>query len=459
LTDCRRLLALVAVAAAGCRSYKAEPLDLDAHRADVRARLADPEPVAAFAARLRAAGASAPERFDPADGLTPAEGEVLALFFNADLRLARARAGIAQADAETAGLWADPVFGFDAAEVLSGGANSEFGLTLGFTLPVSGRLAADRDRARAAHEAARRRVAAAEWRTRAEVRRAWAAWTAAVERRRVLEDASERVGRLVELAGTLGDSGELRRAETRLFAVALAERRAAVTGAALGERRARTALLGLLGLAPDDAVELVPALAAPEPVEPEPGDPGARLVARNPTLAARRAEYRVAEEKLRLEIRKQYPDISLGAGYGNEDDDRLLLGISVPIPVLNANRKGIAGAAAERKLARVAAQTTFERLARELAGAQATRAAARERRRRFEDEVVPLLAEQAAELDRLMELGEVDALLLLETATRQVAAKLRLLDLRLEEARAASRVRELLGPDAPDATKNTGESS
>lgn len=173
-----------------------------------------------------------------------------------------------------------------------------------------------------------------------------------------------------------------------------------------------------------------------------------RLIEANTTLAVRRAEYQVAEETLRLEVRKQYPDITIGTGYGSEDnDDRLLLGVSIPIPILNANRAGIAEAKARREVARAVAETTFERLTRELAMARAAYGASRTQRDAFERELVPMLDEQASEVEQLINLGEVNTLLLLETVTRRYEAKSRLLDLRLAETDAAIEITRLLGPD------------
>ena len=85
---------------------------------------------------------------------------------------------------------------------------------------------------------------------------------------------------------------------------------------------ARIRLLGLLGLSPDAPVELIPAFSGVRDGDIELSVD--RLIEANTLLAVRRAEYQVAEESLRLEIREQYPDITLGTGFGSEDgDDRL----------------------------------------------------------------------------------------------------------------------------------------
>lgn len=440
--------AVTLIALAGCQSYERAPLELADHRAALDARLATTEPISDFVERLSEAGNQVPERFDPNDGLSPAEGEVLALFYNPDLRLARLDAGVALATFETAGLWEDPQFGFDGAEILSPAGPFEYGLTLSLTIPISGRLGVEKDRAGAAYEAELRRIVDAEWSTRAAVRSAWASWSAASERLRLLREVIGQVERISAITDRLETAGELTRVEARLLRAELVETRADVAEAVLAEARARVELLGLMGLPPDAPVELLPAI--PPASIGEITGAIERLIEANTTLAVRRAEYQVAEETLRLEVRKQYPDITIGTGYGSEDnDDRLLLGVSIPIPILNANRAGIAEAKARREVARAAAETTFERLTRELSMARAAYDASRTQRDAFERDLVPMLDEQASEVEQLIDLGEVNTLLLLETVARRFEAKSRLLDLRLAEADAAIEITRLLGPDDP----------
>ncbi len=438
-------LACTLCAFAGCQTYVRQPQDLSEYRAELDARLESYESIAGFVDRMSRLGWVVPERFDPADGLTPAEGEVLALFYNADLRLARLAAGVALATYENSGLWEDPRFGFDGAEILSPSGPFQYGLTMNLTIPVSGRLGVEKDRAGAAYQAERRRIIDAEWATRNKVQSGWAAWTAAAERTRLRSEVIDQVERIATITDRLEAAGELTRAEARLLRAQLVQSRTDLAQSELIESLARAELLGLMGLPPDADIELLPSLTPLAPAVP--GDAYQRLIESNSALAVSRAEYQVAEESLRLEIRKQYPDLSIGAGFGEESDDRLLLGVSVPIPVFNANRAGIADAKARREFARAAAESTYERLARELKVARMTLESTRMQRAEFERELVPMLDEQASELEKLAELGEVDSLLLLETVTRRFQAKDRLLDLRLAESRAMTDITRLLGPD------------
>lgn len=442
-------LAVGAITLAGCQSFERAPIDLTGYRSSFNERLEATESVAKFVDRLGTVGSPAPERFDLSDGLSPAEGEVLALFYNPDIRLARLDAGVALAKFETAGLWQDPQFGFDAAELLSPTGPLEYGLTVGLTLPLSGRLAIEKERARAEYKAELLRIVDAEWDLRATVRSAWAAWVIASEHLQLANDAVLQVKRIAEITDRLEAAEELSRVEGRLMRAELVGSQMKAVEAEFNEARTRVRLLRLIGLAPDAAVELLPVHPQTELAQTD--DAIARIIQSNTTLAVRRAEYQVREESLRLEVRKQYPDLSIGAGYGSEDnDDRLLLGISLPLPILNANRAGIAEARAQRDVARAVAETSFEKLTGEFSIARAAYDSTMTQLQTFASELVPMLDKQALEIENLVELGEVDTLLLLETVSRRFEAKNQALNLKKAALDAAIEITRLLGPDEPN---------
>ena len=92
-------LACVALLA-GCQSYQPLPLDLAEHQADVASRLAQEESLRAFAERLADGDTDTDDPFDTSNGISSAEAEVIALFYNPDLRLARLRAGARDVEEE-----------------------------------------------------------------------------------------------------------------------------------------------------------------------------------------------------------------------------------------------------------------------------------------------------------------------------------------------------------------------
>ena len=447
---------IVAMLIVGCQSYETAPLDIGRYRVALDERLIDTEPIDRFSQRLQASGEDVPDRFDPTDGISCAEAEVLSLFYNPELRIARAEAGVALASKDTAGLWEDPVFGFDGAEIISPSTPFEFGLMGSLTIPISGRLEVEKSQAGAAYEAELRSIVDIEWKTRADVRRQWSAWTAAGMHAALLKEIIDDLERINVIADQLEDAGELNRIERRLLRIEHTDRLIQISEFDLRVIAAELLLLELLGLPPAAGDLLVPSFFEMSP--PEAPDVSARLIASNTELAVRFAQYDTAEETLRLEIKKQFPDIVIGSGYGTEfNDHRVMFGLSIPIPILNANRAAIAEATANREVVRAKAETTFARLLRQLAAAEAALELQQLQRARYEQEIVPMLAEQSDDLHAIAELGELDIFVLLETLTRTLSAKQRLVDLRVGEIDSAIAIARILGPDSPRQPSPTQE--
>jgi outer membrane protein TolC len=80
-----------------------------------------------------------------------------------------------------------------------------------------------------------------------------------------------------------------------------------------------------------------------------------RALTERPDLLALLADYAAAEHALRLEVAKQYPDVTLGPGYDyNSGQNRWQLGVSLPVP-FNRNH----GPIAEAESRRVTAEKRF----------------------------------------------------------------------------------------------------
>ncbi len=432
-----------AVMLAGCQSYQSKPLDLAAHRDVWLARTPGDEPVRAFAERLAKSDRSVV--FDLSDGLTLVEGEIVALVFNPDLRLARLRAGIATATAEHAGLWEDPQFGLDFLS-LTESASNPLVVTpgLSFTIPISGRLEAERARADAALAAELTRVAEEEWSTRIEVRRVWLRWSAARLKAEQTERLLASIESLVVSTAKLAEAGEIARTEAALFTIEQATQRQTLLRYRGEAGRAEQELRALLGLAPDAALQLVPTVA----LSLDPDEPSADAMAeRSLTLAWLRDEYEIAERSLRREVREQYPDLTIGPLAEFDRGDTLLgFSLSLPIPILNANKQGIAVAHAERDLARAAFETAYERLAGSLAATRARLANIREQREIIESSIAPMVDRQLEDARNLLQIGEGGTLVLLESLSRVGQTRMALIDARLDESLALAELSLLIGP-------------
>jgi len=428
---------------AGCQSYQSKPLDLAAHRDTWLARSPGDEPVLAFAQRLAQSGE--PVVFDLSDGVSLEEGEVVALVFNPDLRVARLRAGVATATAENAGLWDDPRFSIDVLRITESVSNPWVVTPgLAFTIPISGRLEAEKARADAALRAELTRVAEQEWRTRVEVRQAWLRWSAARLRVERTEELLASIESLVSSTTRLAEAGEIMPTESALFTIERASQRRALSRFRGEAAEADQSLRMLLGLSPEAPLVLVPTLSLGRGELPLTND---ALADRNLTLARLRDEYEVAEKSLLREIRKQYPDLTIGPLY-ETDQGQSRIGFlgAIPLPILNANKQGIAEARAERELAQAAFETAYERLVGSLTAARIRLDASREQREIIESDIVPLVDRLFADAQNLLQLGEGGGLVLLESLTRVGQTQMALIDARLDESLTIAELAEQLGP-------------
>jgi cobalt-zinc-cadmium efflux system outer membrane protein len=476
---------------AGCATYERHPLDLEQYAQAWLQRDIDVKTVHAFAETL-AAGMDCQTPYDPADGLSLAEAEAVALVFNPQLRLARAQADVPLASARQAGWWPDPEFEAEVMRFANRGSPSRFrfdgpsfdgintgligtnglsssgleitppgyrradgdfiddpwivGASLSITIPISGRLAVEQDWAWAEYRASWRRVLILEWELLTRLRAAWLEWSTTSERIVVVTEYIEQLATVASIADQLVAAGELQSTDARLLAIELQRQRTALQSLEGEQEQQRLELFALLGVAPEAPVELRPAVFLPE-IDTPASDRRARLLQSDPRLLAVRAAYEAAEQHLRLEVRKQYPDLNIGPSYSFEEGfSRVGFGFGLPIPLWNHNRQAVAEAAAEREAARVQAQTQIEQVFSELARAETRLRFATQRRKMLLSDVVPLVDRQVEDTRKLLDLGEVDVLVLRDALGSAVETKLEVLTATLTEAQAANRLQQMLAP-------------
>lgn len=415
---------------ASCQVYHPLEVDPAAHRAAWHARTLE-------------------DRFGEAaeDGLTLAEAERVALVLHPDARLARLRAGRAAVSAEHAGRWADPELSLDVLRATDD-VPERWVVTpgLAFSIPLTGRPAAERAAADAETRVAELAVREAEWRVVRDLRRAWIDWSAARLRAR---EATRVEGALAELAPSverLAEAGELRRTEAALVALERAR-----TGQRLrrleGELAAAEATLrAALGLAPEAPATFVPAM----PLDTETGRP-ADLAERSPTLARLTAELELAERRVAREVRARVPDLVLGPLFeSDQGQSRWGFLSAFPLPFLDGNRRAIAEARADRELARVALDAGYETLVGRWNVARARAESLAAQRTALEDVLVPLVRLQLEDTERLLELGEGELLVLLESLTRVHETRLEVIDSLATEARVRAELGFLSGPEGDE---------
>ncbi|MCB9932080.1 MAG: TolC family protein [Planctomycetes bacterium] len=443
----KSLISLAALAAllAGCQGYDPMPLDPEAHLQSWHERDPASESVVAYAARLAERDSRPRGKYDLRDGVSLPEAEVIALFFNPELRSARLHADAELAGAREAGRWEDPELSVDAMWIIDSIAHPWIlGAGISFTIPFSGSPGVREDLAFAEHDVAIRSAIEREWEIVVELRQAWNEHAAVSERIALTQEYITQVEKVKQTADRLTAAGELTSLDARMFALELAARRAELLSLRADRRGLELTLRELLGLSPEAPLRLNTEIGAESAL---PADRPKLVQERSPLLAVKRAEYEVAEQQFRLEIHKQYPDLSIGPSYEIEEgQSRIGIGFGLPIPIINLNKEGIARSRAKRLAVRAEFEGELERLLHRLARAEARLEAAHEQHGFITKELAPLADEQVADAQRLAELGEFNAMVQLDALTRRFEARLQVLQATLTEAQAREEVLALLGP-------------
>jgi len=383
----KRLSVLLVLPLAGCATYRARPIHPETSaRALAARRLSDPRLLRFLAIEDHRAG---PPRWN-LETLT-----LVATYERPDMPLATAELGAARAREITAAELPNPTLSLQPTYNTTTTVPSPWkvGPVVSFLIRSFGVRPALIARARAQAQAAREAIAATAWQLRGRVRGAllalWSAQRAAALSRRVLAVAS----RYQDAVAQRYRAGMVSAAT--LTAATLGEEQAQLAAAA-SERRLRLARAGLataLGV-PVAALHDVSldweGISHPQ----RPGQLGpliqAALIQRPDVLAAL-ARYRASEADLRLAIARQYPFIDIGPGYHyDQGDNKFILAVSLPLPILNQNQGPIAQARAARRVAAAQfratqaqvlgeierAQTDWTASAAELASARQVRASA-----------------------------------------------------------------------------------
>jgi outer membrane protein, heavy metal efflux system len=430
----------------GCQRYSRLPTDLSGHDAEVLGRSPEDRKVADFAAKMAKQGQTT-NNYDPGDGLSLVEAEVVALFFNPQLRAARLKANIPLVRAREARRWEDPTLDVDGERIIESVEEPwVLGASLSITIPLSGRLNVEKRKAYAEADVEQLRVYLEEQTLLTDLRTKWVEWSAAQERLTLLQQYVKDLDPLIASVKKLADLGEVGRGEARLFEVERVSRLVEMAALEASTQDAKFQIKALMGLAPTVSIEMVPSVVTTLAVL----DPQARLeraMKASPRLRVAEAEYELAEHLLHLEIRKQYSDLTIGGGAGTEEgQSRILFGGSIPLPLWNRNRQGIAEAFASRSATKASAEAAYESLLHDMARAEANLIAVRRRFPILENELIPLVDRQVAEARELGQMGEFNSLVVLEGLRSAYEAKLQVVEVRVAEATAIDQLRSLTGP-------------
>lgn len=323
---------IAAALAASCTAYRAAPVDLHQDTAEWR----------------QASAAILPARMPGYETLRQ-----LGLILNPALNAARVKSSSSRNAVAQAGWWQDPSVSTDVQRILhEGGYDYGAGVTL--TIPVTGLPGLEK---KSASQYAEKdywdlRQTEADYLTAFD--QAWNALGLAAERERLATRRLEALHGETELIGRLAGLGENSQADKQVAAQRQNGAVTAVQTAVRDRQKCEQDLVRLLGVHPDSASCLK---GAGRPVGKTcPGAvavPSAGMLAASPRVRAQLAAYGAGETQLQTEIRKQYPEISIGPLSSREEGERKAGGsIGFDLPLWNRNRAAIAAARGNRDLVR-----------------------------------------------------------------------------------------------------------
>lgn len=352
---------ILATLTTGCayQSYNAKPLDITAISADFRARDPFSQDFQTYLKNQGYADTALPPKAWGLNELTYS-----ALYFHSDLDVARATWRASQAAEITAAQRPIPGISGDIenhSEHDNGISPWTFGLSLDLPIETGGKRQARIDRATSLTEAAQIEIAQTAWHVRSRVHASWLAYQASLSQTNLLkEELALRtdISEMLKARLDAGLSSSLENANAQL----LQQRTQQLLDAELANladlrsRLASHAGLSMHALSKIDIAE-VDQTSVTQIRESFLADAEAMEKIQESALLNRLdiraalARYQATEAKLRLEIARQYPDITLSPGYSYDQGDKIWsLGLKSLLNLLNMNKGNIAEAESQREL-------------------------------------------------------------------------------------------------------------
>ncbi len=360
-----------------------------------------------------------------------------ALALNPDINALRLKKLSSEKYAAVAGWWEDPSFGFDAMRILNGGEHPQLGgFGVNFTLPVNGvpklrKLAAERY-----SDADLIAVTVAERNLTMRIVQCWVSMVYATERVALLDQTLQRHSKLSWIISGLVDAGEMDKSSgDRLMLEQIGHRYALIAEQqSLEEQRAES--LTLIGIHPLAEVNLKLSKESIVDWETPTNISNDLDLVAHPSVQEGLVRLDASEQDLRIEIRRQYPDIEIGPRYGHEDGtDRLGIQAGLTLPLWNRNQQGIAGAEGMRDMQRDSAVIAWKTLVQRYHKVQLATSNSLRRVALLEEERIPAIQAIAARMEALFKKGESDITGVLEAQHSLFDAQAELLDAKEELVR------------------------
>lgn len=272
-----------------------------------------------------------------------------ALFFHPQLDVARAQLQASEARVITAGQRLDPSFSGSVGRSEDDEAPWIYSLGLDIPVQTANKRELSLELARSMSEEARIAIGQAAWEVRSRLLDSWINYNAALQQTAALQQAVDIRSEITDMLDKRLNVGMISNTELSNARLQLQQAQQMLTAERARIPEFKTALAINAGLAPEVLEKL--ALATPSLDTLLQARHQAKLtrygsdtlqdaaLLNRLDIRAALARYEAAERKLRLEIARQYPDITLSPSYIYEEGFHIWqLGIGVLLPLLNKNK-------------------------------------------------------------------------------------------------------------------------
>jgi|GEM_PF-915434 len=322
-------------------------------------------------------------------------------------------------------------------------------IEFGFTVPLSRRLTIQDDLNAALAEAARIDLVVRHREEYLRLRELYAERVLAGRGLTIQQGIWKSALRSLDLAHRLAQAGYLSQLDVGILKLEGDQREAEVLRSEAQTAAIEQELAALIGVAAHQVRKVVtgelPAIDAEIPALEQ---AKAILVANNPELARLRSRHEVAEQTLRLEIAKQYPDLEIGtsiAGDPGETKKVWGLGLGLALPLFDRNRQGIADAEGERAEVRAAYEAALNRLLAALEGSFEAYRLATMRWSLLEGTILPQARTNLDVALQAIQAGTIDSLKYLEVERTTRSYMVDLLESEREIREIMSHMEQIMG--------------
>ncbi len=294
-----------------------------------------------------------PEKVDlaerlPGQAVQPLDMDAVstvAVLNNPDLRAARRKSGVAEAQAFAAGILPNPELTANL-DPASGGGSEVIGYGLGISYDIKALIIqpARQAAANAARDEARLNLLWQEWQTVAQARTLYVQRINAAEKRELFANLEERYAMQADRSGRALQTGDVTFDTAGIDLAALLDARSQLRTAERTGSQADYQLRTLLGLAPQVELPLQPLMPPPIPDRAAIDAALAKVAQTRPDLRALQLGYQSQEQTLRQSVLAQFPSLSLGIARANDTTNvhTISLGATLSLPVFDRNQGDIA---------------------------------------------------------------------------------------------------------------------